>query len=156
MFSTSVESRPPQTNLCDSPPHVYSFRNSSASFAIFAAIRRASSLLSSLATDLRSGSSQLPAENDDARADGFCAPTKNSTGFEIFDNDRETKSIVQRLSNPMMLFRDITKVNSTMVIGHGVITFRIGVLADEFKCFARSKVFIGITAAINSGGRFIA
>jgi hypothetical protein len=40
-----------------------------------------------------------------------------------------------------------------MVIGHGVITFRIGALADEFKCLARSKVFIGITAAINSGGR---
>jgi hypothetical protein len=89
-------------------------------------------------------------------ADEFCAPTENSTGFEIFDNNRETKSIVQRLSNPMMLFRDITEVNSTMVIGHGVITFRIGVLADEFKCRARSKVFIGILAAINSGGRFVA
>jgi hypothetical protein len=56
----------------------------------------------------------------------------------------------------MMLFRDITEVNSTMVIGHRVITFRIGALADEFKCLARSKVFIGITAAINSGGRFMA
>ena len=39
---------------------------------------------------------KLPAENDDARADEFCAPTENSTGFEIFDNNRETKSIVQR------------------------------------------------------------
>src|SRR6516164_8931837 len=95
-------------------------------------------------------------ENDDARADEIYAPAENSTGFEIFDNNRETKSIVQRLSNPMMLFRDITEVNSTMAIGHGVITFRIGVLADEFECFARSKVFIGITAAINSGGRFMA
>jgi hypothetical protein len=55
-----------------------------------------------------------------------------------------------------MLFRDITEVNSTMVIGHRVITFRIGALADEFKCLARSKVFIGITATINSGGRFMA
>jgi hypothetical protein len=33
-----------------------------------------------------------------------------------------------------------------------VITFRISVLADEFKCLARSKMFIGITAAINPGG----
>ena len=101
-----------------------------------------------------SGRAELAAamENDDARADEFCAPTENSTGFEIFDNSRKTKSIVRRVSNPMMLFRDMTEVNSTMVIGHGVITFRIGALADEFKCFARSKVYIGITAAINSGG----
>ena len=48
----------------------------------------------------------------------------------------------------MMLFRDITEVNSTMVIGHGVNTFRIGVLANEFKCLARCKVFTGMTAAI--------
>jgi hypothetical protein len=98
---------------------------------------------------------KLPAENDDARADEFCAPTENSTRFEIFDNNREAKSIVQRLSNPMMLFRNITEVNCAMVVGHGVITFRIGVLADEFKCLARAKVFIGITAAINSSGRFM-
>ena len=95
-------------------------------------------------------------ENDDARADEFCAPTEKPADFDIFNNNREAKSIVQRLSNPMMLFRDITEVNSTMVIGHGVISFRTGVLADEFKCLARSKVFIGITAAINSGGRFMA
>ena len=56
----------------------------------------------------------------------------------------------------MMFLRDITEVNSTMVIGHGVITFRIGALADEFKCLARPKVSIGITAAINSGGRIMA
>jgi hypothetical protein len=56
----------------------------------------------------------------------------------------------------MMFLRDITEVSSTMVIGHGVITFRIGVLADEFKYLARSKVFIGITAAINPAGRFMA
>jgi hypothetical protein len=37
---------------------------------------------------------KLPAENDDARADEFCAPTENSTDFEIFDNSREAKSIV--------------------------------------------------------------
>jgi hypothetical protein len=43
-------------------------------------------------------------ENNDARADEFCAPTENSTDFEIFGNDREAKSVVQRLSNPMMLF----------------------------------------------------
>jgi hypothetical protein len=36
---------------------------------------------------------KLPAENDDARADEFCALAENSTGFEIFDNDRETKSV---------------------------------------------------------------
>jgi hypothetical protein len=60
-------------------------------------------------------------ENNDAHADEFCTPTENSTGFEIFDNNGEAKSIVQRLRNPMMLFRDITEVNSTMVIGHGVI-----------------------------------
>jgi hypothetical protein len=37
-----------------------------------------------------------------------------------------------------------------------VIIFRIGVLADEFKCLARSKLFMGITAAIDSGGRLMA
>jgi hypothetical protein len=29
--------------------------------------------------------------------------------FDIFDNDREAKSIVQRISNPTMLLRDITE-----------------------------------------------
>jgi hypothetical protein len=62
-------------------------------------------------------------ENDYARADEFCAPPENPAGFDIFDNSREAKSIVQRLSNPMMLLRDITEVNGAMVIGHGVITF---------------------------------
>jgi hypothetical protein len=42
-----------------------------------------------------------------------------------------------------------------MVIGHGAITFRIGALADEFKCLACPKVFIGITRAIDPGGRFV-
>ena len=56
----------------------------------------------------------------------------------------------------MMLLRDISEVNSAMVIRHGVITFRIGALADELKCLARSKVFTGVTAAINPGRRFVA
>src|SRR5262249_19327050 len=94
-------------------------------------------------------------ENHDARADEFCAPTEKPADFDIFNNSREAKSIVQGLSNPMMLLRDITEVNSTMVKGHGVITFRIGALADEFKCLAPSQVFLGIPAAINSGGQFM-
>jgi hypothetical protein len=51
-------------------------------------------------------------ENDYARADEFCAPPENPAGFDIFDNSREAKSIVQRLGNPMMLLRDIAEVNS--------------------------------------------
>ena len=76
-------------------------------------------------------------EDDDAGADVFCAPEEPAR-FDIFDNDREAKSIVQRISNPMMLLRDITKVNSTMVIRHGVIAGRIDGPADELKCLARS------------------
>jgi hypothetical protein len=60
-------------------------------------------------------------EDDDAGADVFCAPTEEPAVYDIFDNDREAKSIVQRISNPMMLLRDITEVNSAMVIRHGVI-----------------------------------
>jgi hypothetical protein len=93
-------------------------------------------------------------KDDDARADEFCA-TENPAGFDTFDNNREAKAIVQRLSNPMMLFGDITKVNGAMIIRHAVITSRIGALTDEFKCLACPKVFIGITAAINPGGRFV-
>ena len=76
-------------------------------------------------------------ENNDARADEFCAPTENSTDFEIFGNDREAKSVVQRLSNPMMLFRNITEVNGAMIIGRGVITFRIGALMTA-RCLRRA------------------
>src|SRR5215470_19521289 len=76
-------------------------------------------------------------EDDDAGADVFRAPEEPAR-FDIFDNDREAKSIVQRISNPMMLLRDITKVNSTMVIRHGVIAGRIDGPADELKCLARS------------------
>jgi hypothetical protein len=60
-------------------------------------------------------------EDDDAGADVFCAPMEEPAAFDIFDNDREAKSIVQRISNPTMLLRDITEVNSAMVIRHGVI-----------------------------------
>jgi hypothetical protein len=34
----------------------------------------------------------------------------------------------------MMLLRDITEVNSTMVVRHGVIAARIGRPADKLKC----------------------
>jgi hypothetical protein len=33
-------------------------------------------------------------EDDDAGAHEFCAPTEEPAGFDIFDNDREAKSIV--------------------------------------------------------------
>jgi hypothetical protein len=95
-------------------------------------------------------------EDDNAGANEFCAPTEEPARFDIFDNDREAKSIVQRVCNPMMLLRNITEVNSAMVIRHGVIAARIGRPADELKCLARSEVFIGITAAINPVGRFAA
>ena len=72
-------------------------------------------------------------EDDDAGADVFCAPGEPAR-FDIFDNDREAKSVVQRISNPMMLLRDITEVNSTMVVRHGVIAARIGRPADKLKC----------------------
>jgi hypothetical protein len=48
------------------------------------------------------------------------------------------RSVVQRISNPMMLLRDITEVNGAMVVRHGVIAARIGRPADELKCLARS------------------
>ena len=54
-------------------------------------------------------------EDDDARFHEFCAPEEPAR-FDIFDNDREAKSIVQRISNPMMLLRDITEVDGAMVI----------------------------------------
>ena len=61
-------------------------------------------------------------EDDDAGADVFCAPTEEPARFDIFDNDREAKSIVQRISNPMMLLRDIMPpesiIGSTAGFGH--------------------------------------
>jgi hypothetical protein len=33
-------------------------------------------------------------EDDDAGAHEFCAPTEEPAGFDIFDNDREAKSMV--------------------------------------------------------------
>jgi hypothetical protein len=33
-------------------------------------------------------------EGDDAGAHEFCAPTEEPAGFDIFDNDREVKSMV--------------------------------------------------------------
>jgi hypothetical protein len=77
-------------------------------------------------------------EDDNAGADEFCAPTEEPARFDIFDDDREAESVVQRISDPMMLLRDITKVNSAMVIRHGVIAARIGRPADELKCLPRS------------------
>lgn len=78
-------------------------------------------------------------------------PTEEPAKLESFDNDREAKTIVQRVGDPAMLLRDVAEVNTAMVIRYGVIA---GIVrrADEFKCLARSEVFISITPAINPSG----
>ena len=92
---------------------------------------------------------------DNAGADKFCPTTKDPPEPNIVHNDSKAKSIVQCLCNPTVSLRDKTEVNSAMVIRHGVITFRIGALTDECKWLACPKVFVSVTTAINSGGRFL-
>jgi len=91
---------------------------------------------------------------DNAGADKFCPTTKDPPEPNIVHNDGKAKSIVQCLCNPTVLLRDKTEVNSAMIIRHGVIAIWIGGPADELKSLACCEVFIGITAPINSIGRF--
>jgi hypothetical protein len=73
-------------------------------------------ILSAALVNLTKGPLPAVVEDNDARANEFCAPTEEPTRFDIFDNDREAKSIVQRLSNPMVSFGDVAEVNSAMII----------------------------------------
>jgi hypothetical protein len=76
-------------------------------------------------------------EDDDAGADVFCAPgSQPGLTFSTMTARRSPSSSAS--ANPMMLLRDITEVNSAMVVRHGVIAARIGRPADELKCLARS------------------
>ncbi len=93
-------------------------------------------------------------ENDDARADEFCAVTENQAGFNGFNDGEEPKPVIDRFGNPTVSPGNVAKMNISMPIRHGVFVACVSALADEHECFARSKVVTCIPAALDPGGRF--
>ncbi len=70
-------------------------------------------------------------QNDDARADVFCALPENPTGLNGFDDGEEAKPVINRIGNPTMSPGNVAKMNISMPIRHGVFITRFGALADE-------------------------
>jgi hypothetical protein len=93
-------------------------------------------------------------QNDDARADEFCALAENPTGLNGFDDGQEAKPVINRIGNPAVSPGNVAKMNISMPIRHGVFITRFGALADEHERLARSKVLTRITTALNPDGRF--
>jgi hypothetical protein len=93
-------------------------------------------------------------ENDDARADEFCAVTENQAGFNGFNDGEEAKPVIDRFGNPTVSPGNVAKMNISMPIRHGVFVACVSALADEHECFARSKMVSCIPAALDPDGRF--
>ena len=93
-------------------------------------------------------------QNDDARADEFCAMAENPAGLNGFDNGEEAKSVINRIGNPAVSPGNVAKMNISMPIRHGVFITRFGALADEHERLARRKVLTRIGAALDPDGRF--
>jgi hypothetical protein len=91
-------------------------------------------------------------ENNGSRADEFCALAENPAGLNGFDNGEEAKPVVNSLGNPSVSPGNVTKMNISMPIGHGVFIARFSALADERECLARSQVLIRIAAALDPDG----
>ena len=93
-------------------------------------------------------------QNDDARADEFCALAENPAGLNGFDDGEEAKPVINRIGNPAVSPGNVAKMNISMPIRHGVFITRFGALADEHERLARSKVLARITTALDPDGRF--
>jgi hypothetical protein len=103
---------------------------------------------------LRLSSLTAIAQNDDARADEFCALPKNPASLNGFDDGEESKPVINRIGNPTMSPGNVAKMNISMPIRHGVFITRFGALADEHERLTRSKVLARITTALDPDGRF--
>ena len=93
-------------------------------------------------------------QNDDARADEFCALAENPAGLNGFDDGEEAKPVINRIGNPAVSPGNVAQMNISMPIRHGVFITRFGALADEHERLARSKVLTRIAAALDPDGRF--
>ena len=93
-------------------------------------------------------------QNDDARADEFCALAENPAGLNCFDDGEEAKPVINRIGNPAVSPGNVAKMNISMPIRHSVFITRFGALADEHERLARSKVLARITTALDPDGRF--
>src|SRR5258708_3483547 len=93
-------------------------------------------------------------QNDDARADEFCALPENPTGLNGFDDGEEAKPVINRIGNPTVSPGNVAKMNISMPIRHGVLFTRFGALADEHERPARSKVLTRMAAALDPDRRF--
>jgi hypothetical protein len=93
-------------------------------------------------------------QNDDARADEFCALAENPAGLNGFDDGEEAKPVINRIGNPTMSPGNVPNMNISMPIRHGVFITRFRALADEHERLAWSEVLTRIAAALDPGGRF--
>ena len=93
-------------------------------------------------------------QNDDARADEFCALAENPTGLNGFDDGQEAKPVINRIGNPTVSPGNVAEMNISMPIRHGVFVARFSALADELERVARSNMLIRIAAALDPDGRF--
>src|SRR5258708_13598283 len=93
-------------------------------------------------------------QNDDARADKFCALPENPTGLNGFDNGEEAKPVINRIGNPAVSPGNVAKMNISMPIRHGVFVARFSALADEHERLARFKVLTRRACTPDPHGRF--
>jgi hypothetical protein len=59
-------------------------------------------------------------ENDDARADEFCALAENPAGLNGVDDGEEAKPVINRIGNPTVSPGNVAEMHISMSIRHGV------------------------------------
>ena len=75
-------------------------------------------------------------EDDQAGAHGS-RPPEQPAHLDLLDDDREAQPVIERVGDPAVTFRDVTKVDSSMVVGDRAPVSRMLELAHQLEGLAR-------------------
>jgi hypothetical protein len=92
-------------------------------------------------------------ENDQAGAHGSSPPLGQPAHLDLFDDDREAQSVIERVGDPTLAFGDVAEVHSSMVVSDRTLISRMVELAHELKGVARLDEPIDVAPAVHAGRR---
>src|SRR5258708_3458070 len=89
-------------------------------------------------------------EDDQAGAHGSRPPPGQPAHLDLLDNDREAQPVIERVGDPAVTFRDVTKVDSSMVVGDRAPVSRMLELAHQLEGLARLDKPVDVAPAVHS------
>src|SRR3981189_257226 len=91
-------------------------------------------------------------EDDQAGAHGS-RPPEQPAHLDLLDDDREAQPVIERVGDPAVPFRDVTKVSSSMVVGDRAPVSRMLELAHQLEGLARLDKPVDVAPAVHPSRR---